>query len=44
MAIIRDMNTLGGAGLDWITISEDKGDLIPYRYPSVDMFKSARIK
>ena len=42
---LRDMNTLGGAGLDWITeFYEDKGDLIPYRYPSVDMFKSARIQ
>lgn len=42
---LRDMNTLSGGELDWITDSfEDMGDLIPYRYPSRKMFNDARIQ
>ncbi len=42
---LRDMNTLSGGGLDWITNHyEDMGDLIPYRYPSKEMFDQARIQ
>lgn len=42
---LRDMNTLGGGDLDWITDKyEDIGDLIPYRYPDIDAFKKARIQ
>ena len=42
---LRNMNTLGGGNLDWITdIHEDVGDLIPYRYPDKDKFDKARIQ
>jgi N-acetyl sugar amidotransferase len=42
---LRNMNTLGGGALDWITdIHEDVGDLIPYRYPEIDRFDEARIQ
>jgi len=42
---LRDMNTLSGGNLDWITdFYEDMGDLIPYKYPSRDMFDDARIQ
>lgn len=42
---LRDMNTLSGGNLDWITdFYEDMGDLIPYKYPSRDMFDGARIQ
>tara|TARA_B100000989_G_C19530912_1_gene469801 strand:- start:5007 stop:6137 length:1131 start_codon:yes stop_codon:yes gene_type:complete len=42
---LRDMNTLSGGGLDWITDHyEDISDLIPYRYPSREMFDQARIQ
>ena len=42
---LRDMNTLSGGGLEWITDHyEDMGDLIPYRYPSKEMFDQARIQ
>tara|TARA_B100000767_G_C19706051_1_gene510582 strand:+ start:117 stop:1247 length:1131 start_codon:yes stop_codon:yes gene_type:complete len=42
---LRNMNTLDGGALDWITdIHEDVGDLIPYRYPEIDRFDEARIQ
>ncbi len=42
---LRNMNTLGGGSLDWITdLHEDNGDLIPYRYPDEDEFELARIQ
>lgn len=42
---LRNMNTLGGGGLEWIeNIHEDLGDLIPYRYPDKDKFDKARIQ
>lgn len=42
---LRNMNTLAGGDLDWITdFYKDTGDLIPYRYPSLDMFDKARIQ
>ncbi len=42
---LRNMNTLRGGDLDWITdFYEDMGDLIPYRYPSLDMFDEASIQ
>ena len=42
---LRNMNTLAGAGLDWILeMHEDVGDLIPYRYPSLEEFNSAKIQ
>lgn len=42
---LRNMNTLSGGALDWITeIHEDAGDLIPYRYPDIDQFEKARIQ
>ena len=42
---LRNMNTLAGGDLDWITdFYKDTGDLIPYRYPSLDMFDEARIQ
>jgi N-acetyl sugar amidotransferase len=42
---LRNMNTLGGGGLEWIkNIHEDLGDLIPYRYPNKDKFDKARIQ
>lgn len=42
---LRNMNTLGGGGLEWIeNIYEDLGDLIPYRYPDKKEFDKARIQ
>jgi len=42
---LRNMNTLGGGGLEWIeNMYEDLGDLIPYRYPDKKEFDKARIQ
>jgi N-acetyl sugar amidotransferase len=42
---LRNMNTLSGGALDWITnIHKDIGDLIPYRYPDIDEFDKAKIQ
>ena len=42
---LRNMNTLGGGGLEWIeNTHEDLGDLIPYRYPDKDKFDKAKIQ
>jgi N-acetyl sugar amidotransferase len=42
---LRNMNTLSGGALDWITDThKDSGDLIPYRYPDIDKFDKARIQ
>ncbi|MGH1440848.1 MAG: N-acetyl sugar amidotransferase [Cellvibrionaceae bacterium] len=42
---LRNMNTLSGGGLDWILEAhQDKGDLIPYRYPSLEEFEKANIQ
>ena len=42
---LRNMNTLAGGGLDWILQSHgDHGDLIPYRYPSVQAFAESDIQ
>lgn len=36
---LRNMNTLSGGALDWILeMHEDCGDLIPYRYPTLEAF------
>ena len=42
---LRNMNTLSGGALDWILDAHgDHGDLIPYRYPSLDQFDKANIQ
>lgn len=42
---LRNMNTLSGGGLDWmLKYHKDKGDLIPYRYPSPEEFEKAGIQ
>ncbi len=42
---LKNMNTLNGGSLDWITdIHRDVGDLIPYRYPDIDEFDKAKIQ
>lgn len=41
---LRNMNTLSGGALDWITeIHGDHGDLIPYVYPSLEEFNKTKI-
>ena len=41
---LRNMNTLSGGALDWITeLRGDKGDLIPYCYPGLEEFERANI-
>ena len=41
---LRNMNTLSGGALDWITdVRGDQGDLIPYRYPTLKEFEQANI-
>ncbi|WP_419813309.1 N-acetyl sugar amidotransferase [Bacterioplanoides sp.] len=41
---LRNMNTLSGGALDWITeLRADQGDLIPYRYPTLEEFEEANI-
>ena len=42
---LRNMNTLSGGALDWIIeMHEDVGDLIPYRYPTLEEFEKANIQ
>jgi len=42
---LRNMNTLSGGALDWIEeLHGDGGDLIPYRYPSLEEFDKAKIQ
>ena len=42
---LRNMNTLAGGALDWILENyRDNGDLIPYRYPTLDEFDRAKIQ
>ncbi len=42
---LRNMNTLSGGALDWILeMHEDVGDLIPYRYPTLEEFEKANIQ
>ncbi len=42
---LRNMNTLSGGALDWILeMHEDIGDLIPYRYPTLEEFDKANIQ
>lgn len=42
---LRNMNTLSGGALDWIIEAHgDHGDLIPYRYPTLDKFDKANIQ
>lgn len=42
---LRNMNTLSGGALDWILdIHGDNGDLIPYRYPTLDEFDKSKIQ
>ena len=41
---LRNMNTLQGGALDWITdLHGDHGDLIPYRYPTLEEFEAHNI-
>lgn len=41
---LRNMNTLSGGGLDWMrNMQEDIGNLIPYRYPSLEDFQEKNI-
>lgn len=42
---LRNMNTLSGGGLEWILeMHEDRRDLIPYCYPSLEEFEEAKIQ
>lgn len=42
---LRNMNTLSGGALDWILDAHgDHGDLIPYRYPTLNEFDKANIQ
>ncbi|WP_430459820.1 N-acetyl sugar amidotransferase [Thalassolituus sp. LLYu03] len=41
---LRNMNTLAGGAMDWILeMHGDNGDLIPYRYPSLEEFEKHNI-
>ena len=42
---LRNMNTLSGGALDWmLEMHKDVGDLIPYRYPTLEDFDQANIQ
>lgn len=42
---LRNMNTLSGGALDWILEAHgDRGDLIPYRYPTAEEFDKSGIQ
>lgn len=42
---LRNMNTLSGGALDWmLEMHKDVGDLIPYRYPTLQEFEKAGIQ
>ena len=42
---LRNMNTLGGAKLDWqLEVIGDENKLLPYKYPSTDAFRKNNIQ
>ena len=42
---LRNMNTLSGGGMQWIhDMHEDVGDLISYRYPTLEEFEKSNIQ